>query len=312
MGQELWQIVVNPAAGGGRVREQRQEIQTDLRKAGVVFEWNESEGPMHAVELVKAMIQAGYRHLAVVGGDGSLNEVINGIFSQDEVPGTEIKLAVIPAGTGGDFARMYGIRSLEHGIRLLHEHKALIQDVGVAHWKTDQGTQHRYFGNVAGLAFDAFITDDTADMNKAGWRGLVTYLWAVLRNLWRYEQEELALVMENRNWREVTILANAGICRHNGGGMNLVPWADPQDGRFDISLVKSLSPLQVLLNIAKLYNGKLYRHDRAFHERSKWLDIQSPTGLEVDGEYLGRGTGRLEVIEAALKIAVPVAYKVAT
>ena len=153
-----WTVIHNPKSCSGKGAKHWPEIERLLQSAAVEFEVLQTDYAGHAILLAKDAIAGGARHLIAVGGDGTVNEVLNGIFQQSDVPSTEIVLTQIPIGTGNDWRRTVGIPKDYAGcVKLLSGWKEIRQDVGVVEWKTEQGTQRRYFDNVAGMGFEAAV-----------------------------------------------------------------------------------------------------------------------------------------------------------
>ena len=129
-GDVKWFVIVNPIAGSGRGLDDYPLISKLLRDNGIRCEAVFSEHKYHATELTVSAIEAGYRHIIVVGGDGTLHEVINGLFIQRHVDAAEVTIAVIAVGTGNDWIRMYGIpRRYAEAIRAIKEGYTFLQDV---------------------------------------------------------------------------------------------------------------------------------------------------------------------------------------
>lgn len=300
-----WFLIANPKAGGGKAKSEWHKIKRHMDVNQLTYECAWTEGPRHAVELVKEAASKGYKKLVAVGGDGTVNEVINGIFVQDELPSTDFLFGAIPIGTGNDWARTHKIpRSFRKSIQLLARQTYSMQDIGKVSYGLGEATQVRYFNNVLGLCFDAFVADQTKDQEKSGLKGQIFYLLGVLKCLKKFTCPSLHIRGEGFDFQGKAILANVGICRFSGGGMQLVPKAIPDDGLFDITVVDALTPGQVYRRLHLLYNGKLYNDAFVHHFRSSWVTVTaSPDSLlEVDGEMLGSIPASIELIPSALKV----------
>ena len=131
-GKVKWFVIVNPVAGGGRGLDHFPQISRYLRDAQILCEPVFTEHKFHATELTVSAVKEGYRNIIVVGGDGTLHEVVNGLFIQQVVPPSEVLLAVIAVGSGNDWIRMFGIpQNCADAIRAIREEHSFLQDVGV-------------------------------------------------------------------------------------------------------------------------------------------------------------------------------------
>ncbi|MEM7655599.1 MAG: diacylglycerol kinase family protein [Bacteroidota bacterium] len=297
-----WLILLNPLAGGRKALLRWDQLQRSLTDAGISFDMVWTEGPGDAATLALEGIAQGYRQLMGVGGDGTVHEILQAIMTQTVVPSQEITFTVFPIGTGNDWARMYGISDRLVALRKrLQEGKPQLQDVG--HIRFSDGSQ-RFFANVLGACYDAYVVEKTQGQDRSGWKGTVLYLRQLVKGLWAYQAPEIHLKGEGFERKGPAILVNAGICQYSGGGMRLVPEAIPDDGLLDITFVDSLGPWEVIRNLPKLYNGKLYAHPQAEHARSPWLEISSQPNsqIEADGELLGQLPARIELIPNALRV----------
>ncbi|MEM7370427.1 MAG: diacylglycerol kinase family protein [Bacteroidota bacterium] len=300
-----WFLIANPKAGGGKAQKDWNKIQRTLDTVGLGYDCVWTERPFHAIDLVRSALEKGYRKFAALGGDGTVNEVINGIFSQQLVPSRELLFGVLPIGTGNDWARTYRIpKAYAKSIPLLKKAKSRVQDIGKVTYNRDGVSHTRFFNNVLGLCFDAFVADQTKDQSKSGLKGQLFYLLGVLKCLGKYSCPTLHVQGEGIDFHGPAILANVGLCRFSGGGMQLVPQAIPGDGLFDITIVEALTPAQVYRRLPLLYNGKLYKDSHVHHFRSSWVTVSATPDslLEVDGENLGEIPASIDLLPAALNV----------
>ena len=158
-----WLVIVNPHAGGSKAKTDWPQIRKHLTEAGFLFDSYFSEYPHHAIELVKNLIsEKKYTQVIAVGGDGTLNEVINGVFHQQTVPPADVHVGLITIGTGNDWGRMYALpKNYEGQIEILKKGHFLLQDVGQVHYSHDTQKTSRYFVNIAGMGFDALVAKKT-------------------------------------------------------------------------------------------------------------------------------------------------------
>ncbi|MDE7069157.1 MAG: acylglycerol kinase family protein, partial [Alistipes sp.] len=152
---QRWFVIVNPVAGNGRGLDHFPQISKLLRDAGIPSEPVFTEHKCHATELTVSAVKQGFRRIIAVGGDGTLHEVVNGLFIQQTVDPREVLLAVIAVGSGNDWIRTFGIPSrYADAIRAIREGKSFLQDVGMVCYEEAHYRQHLRMANVAGTGFD--------------------------------------------------------------------------------------------------------------------------------------------------------------
>ena len=158
MNQPFWYIIANPAAGNGKVGRIWHDIEQLLQALGFSYTVKFTDHRGHAMRLVDDAILNGHRHILGLGGDGTNHELVNGILAQNRTPSADIHYALLPVGTGNDWARNYRIPNdpRQRLLRLL-EGKTVLQDVGKVAYRRDGLQTERFFVNVAGMAYDAFI-----------------------------------------------------------------------------------------------------------------------------------------------------------
>lgn len=305
-----WFLIVNPTAGGGKGRKSWNEIEKLLAQMDIAYDYAMSEHSGHIIEVTKAAIAKGYRRIAAVGGDGTAHEVINGIFQQTEVPGTDIIFAIIPVGTGNDWIRTHKIpNNFKKAILLMKEGKTMFHDIGkVDYWDMDDQPQSRFFLNVAGLGYDAFVTRATKYGSR--WMGnKLYYLTTIMRCVTQYKATKARIIYDDKI-TEGTIYSTAvGICIFNGGGAQFVPQAIPNDGLFALTFFQGITAWDVVLNSRRFYNGTVTSLPQATtgqvrHVRVEPLDGEE-TLLEADGEFLGKAPADFTMFPNALRVIVP-------
>jgi YegS/Rv2252/BmrU family lipid kinase len=241
--------------------------------------------------------------LVVVGGDGTVNEVVNGLAGRE---GPE--LAVIPRGTGRDFVRTYGIpHKLDDALRTVRDGRAREIDVGRARFRSWQGEPAEwYFANIASAGMSGAIAKRANETSKA-LGGKVSYFWATFAVFSRWRTSELTVTVgaETRRARMHDVVVANG--RYFGGGMMICPEAEPDDGVFDVLLIGNLTKRDLLLTLPKTYRGKHLPHPKAELLRGPTVEIEAPEPLpvELDGEQPGTTPARFEIIPRALRLRVP-------
>lgn len=306
MQQPFWHIIVNPAAGNGRVGRRWPEIERLLQEFGFSYTVKFTEYRGHAIRLVEDAALKGHRHFLALGGDGTNHEMTNGILRQTVASSAEITYALLPVGTGNDWARSYGIpHDPRARLQRLKEGRVVYQDVGKVVYQGDGRTQERFFVNVAGMAYDAYIAKK---LDRHRFVSRLQYLLMVGQYLFEYRLTPARLQFDGRTVDDFFYTINIGICRYSGGGMQLVPQALPDDGLLALTFARRLPKWEVLLQTRRFYNGTLLQHPKVEGVQTKQLRVNhlggQPTLLEADGEFLGETPAEFFILEKALRIAL--------
>ena len=265
--------------------------------------------PFHAIDLVQKAVEMGYRKFLAVGGDGTINEVVNGIFRQNTVPTAEILFSVVPLGTGSDWIKMYKIpRNYKKAIPLIAKGQIRKQDVGKVSYQSENGEESRYFGNVAGMAFDAFAVVNSLKMNKSGFMGQLAYLVLILGLIPKYKSEKMLIEGDNFHYEGNVFCLNIGICKYNGGGMQTVPNAVADDGLFEITIIEKMPILRIFWELRRLYLANIHKVPnvvKSYQTTRLKVTTQAFDYVEADGELFGKCPVSFEILPQALNIQVP-------
>ncbi len=305
--EDSFLVIVNPNAGKRKGKKDWNIISSLLKEADIRYKAVFTQSPGHAIDISVSHIEEGYKKLIVVGGDGTMNEVVNGIFSQKRYPTTEISLGMITVGTGNDWGRMFNIPGkYPEAISLIKKNKSFIQDAGVVRYYHGQVQNSRYFVNIAGIGFDAMVVSKTNKMKEAGAGGSWSYLKSIIISLIKYHHTAIKISIDNREIRNDVFNISIGICKYNGGGMMQLPDAIPDDGLFDITLINKIKKHDVIFNLRRLYDGTITKHPMVETYKGKFITIDSEPAihLETDGESLGNSPFTFEIIPRSIKVIV--------
>ncbi|MDO4757632.1 MAG: diacylglycerol kinase family lipid kinase [Rikenellaceae bacterium] len=305
---EKWFVIVNPVAGGGRGLDDFPLISRLMREAGIHAEPVFTEHKFHAVELTVSAVKEGYRHILVVGGDGTLHEVVNGLYIQQVAKPTDVLLAVVGVGSGNDWVRSFGASTrYQDAVRNIKEGYAFLQDVGEVTYEESQYRQKRYVANVAGVGFDAHVIRLISHQEKKGKRSAWHYTGNLLRSYFGYKSTGVKIwVDDKRVYNGLLFSVALGICKYHGGGIQQLPEAVSDDGMWDLTLVKPFHFWHVIFRLRYLYNGGIYRIGHVIHERGSRVRIESSpeVSLEADGELLGETPLDFSIIPRGIKVVV--------
>ncbi len=297
-------LIVNPIAGAGRTAKKWPQIMTHLQSIGLRFEYDVTEAPGHARELAKSAAKKGYELVVSVGGDGTTNEVVNGLYDAGNI--AEIMLGIIGTGTGHDYIRTIGIPwAYQDACQCLKNPRKFAVDVGVVEYLSSGQMEKRLFVNFAGLGFDAEIVKATTLRYKE-LKSTASYLTGLLTALLFYKNKEVTLSVDGEvaDRKVCTILVSNG--KYGGGGMFAAPDADPADGLLDVLIIGDLSKPDLLWSLPRVYKGTHLTHPKVTIKRAREVEIQSTeaVSLQADGELLGGLPARFYLLPSILNIAV--------
>ncbi len=301
-----WYFIVNPCAAGGKSQGIWEDYKSRLGLAGINFEFSRTERPCHAGSLTVQAIEKGYRNFVAVGGDGTLNEILNGLCSQETVPADQICLTQIPVGTGNDWRKTHDLPGdPEDMIQLLKSGIKGKQDIGCVTYRDDSGAEQiHYFLNIAGLGFDAVVAAATNKAKEKGRSGKLTYLLCLLKSLVGYKLIPMRLEVDGEKFFADVLSMSVAICQYNGGGMKQAPDAIPDDGLFDVTVISEFNTLEIVRHINKLYDGSFTKLPKVHTFRGKHVKIDADPYalLEADGESLGRTPFEFRILPVSLGI----------
>lgn len=298
-----WLVIVNPASGRPDGGVGWRAIEAALRRAGVAFDVVHTERPGHGGELVQAALLDGRLHIAVAGGDGSVNEVVQGVMNAGLTDTREVTLAVIPTGTGNDWARTLRITRRPADIaRAIAGGRTMLHDVGAIDLAGPDPAR-RWFINVAGAGYDAYVTERVPRPVP----GAFTYLGIALEGLARYRAPHFRITADDVTLEDRLLLAFVANAQYCGNRMHVVPTARIDDGRLDVLAVRELSLPAVLPKLVKLYSGRILGDRAVRHLRAERVRIETepPAVIQADGQIVGETPAEFSVLRQALRVVVP-------
>ena len=303
-----WFVIVNPVSGGGKGLADFPKISHLLRENGIEHDPAFTEHRYHATELAVEAVNRGYRKIIAVGGDGTLNEVVNGLFIQRQCEPKDILLAVVAVGTGNDWVRTFCTpRNYSAAIRAIKEEYSFLQDVGKVTYTESKFEQTRYMANVAGLGFDADVIEIFNHLKLKGYKGKWLYIYSILKGYFSLKPYGVTVEVDGeRVFHNLLFSMAVGICKYNGGGIQQLPKAVADDGLLDVTIIKPLHWWHVLFRAGRLFNGKIYSIGHIKHAQGKVVKITSSPNMlvETDGEMRGHTPVTVEVEPKAIRIVV--------
>ncbi|MGQ9619902.1 MAG: diacylglycerol/lipid kinase family protein [Bacteroidales bacterium] len=298
-------VIVNPNAGNGKGRKDWERISSLFASAGISASACFTTCRGNAIELAIKGIGDGFRKIITVGGDGTLNEVLNGAYTQNICRPDEICLGFIPVGTGNDWGRMFGIPLVYEGaVEVIKNGKTMLHDVGVVNYHLGEEKHTRYFINIAGVGFEAMVVKKSNRQKEKGKSNKAIYLYNLLSSLISYKNIEATITIEGKTVTNRIFSINVGNGRYCGGGMRQTPDALPDDGFLDITVIREIGRLEIIKNLKILYDGTILSHPKVDGYRTKNLKVESETLLfiEADGESLGHTPAEFSIIPSGINI----------
>ena len=306
MEQPFWYIIANPTSGGGAVRRQWPLLEQLLQELGFSYTVQFTEHAGHATRLAEDAILQGHLYLLGIGGDGTNHEIANGILGQQFVPSAAITYALLPIGTGNDWARNYQLPAdPRRRLQQILLGETILQDAGLVTYYQNGQPAKRYFVNVAGMAYDGYIGQKMMQHRVTKpWQ----YLLLVAKYLIQYRLQKARITYDGQQAEDYFYTINIGICRFSGGGMQLVPQAVPDDGLLALTFARALKKWEVLAQTHRFYNGTILKHPKVEGFQARSIRVEAvgevPTLLEADGEFLGETPVEFSILEKVLRIVV--------
>lgn len=299
-----WHIISNPNTSSKNRIIDESFLLDHFKKMNIPYAMHLSDGAGKGWAIAKELCKSGIRHLMVFGGDGSINEVVNGIYESGANP-EEVYLAIVPFGTGNDFCRTLGYPRHPHEF-LLFMNKAQFAptDVGVVETVVDgEVTARRHFINIAGFAFDAAVINETTKGKPKLFPNAV-YLMKLVKVLFGYPCTPVHITTEEVEYCDEMFTIACGNAQYNGNGMRQVPMADPHDGQLDLVTIRKIRPLKVIANVKNLFSGKHISLPEARVTRTRFVEIRADKPIlgEVEGEMLQTGNYRIHIADRRLNV----------
>ena len=300
-----WLVIVNPNAGNGKGRKDWEHISKCLGNNGLVWSEEFTERKGEAISLAQEAISRGYRKILCVGGDGTLNEIVNGVIRQEICPARDITLGLIPVGTGNDWGRMFGIPiDYKGAAQIIKDGKTMFHDIGMVTFYNGTEKGERYFINISGLGFQSVVVNRTNIQKDKGRSSKAIYFYNLLLSLISYKNTKAEIVIDDIRTEATIFSLNVGNGRYCGGGMRQTPFALPDDGILDVTVIKGMGKIEIIRNLTRLYDGTILNHPKVDSYRCQKVSVSSDSVLYVDadGESLGHTPAEFTVIPLSLNI----------
>ena len=294
--------VVNPRSATGKTGKLWPKIAASLPALDVRF----TQFPGHATKLTRECLGEGYERIIAVGGDGTINEVVNGFFVDGRPIRPNAVLAILPLGTGSDFQKSLGIATMEDAIQLVNQEKPGPIDIGMVEYQAPDGSRaRRHFANVVSFGMGGEVAARAKNfLSKIS--GKAAFVLATAQVFLTYQAKSIELTIDGQAHGPFTI-TNIGVGngRYHGGGMHVCPRAVLDDGLLEVTVIDALSSYELVRDLKVLYSENLYVHPKTQHLRGSRITARSaqPVTIEVDGESLGGLPLDFSILTRALRVA---------
>ena len=275
----------------------RSEFQVEIRKSTLENSFQ---------ELTMNAINKGVDYLILVGGDGSINEGVNGYFDANSELREKVILGVYPAGSGNDFSKSLGVgNDLEQLLLLVKNASFKKIDVGLMHFNNVDNTPgKRYFINIADIGIGGYVANKISDSKKRLGADF-TYTKALIQSFFKYKKQKVQLTSKDYNWSGKMMSICMANGKYFGSGMCIAPDASLTDGKMQLVIIGEVSLYDYLKNIPKIKKGHKVVHkeiEYSFAEKCEITAIDNPCPIDMDGEYVGTTPLKTEVISNQLKM----------
>ncbi|MFQ5858933.1 MAG: diacylglycerol/lipid kinase family protein [Anaerolineae bacterium] len=280
-------IILNPAAGRGRpAGRHRGDLEAALAQAGVPYDIVLTPARGGAIALARQGVERGYDRIVAVGGDGTINEVVNGIKGTEASLGRRAQLGIIPLGTASDFVKVldgFQPNDIAGGVRRLVAGGARSVDLGRV--QVGDG-EPRFFINALGTGLDAQVAAESLKLTRL--KGLAVYLIAIIRALTNYKAHPMTVEYDDHRVHRRLLFVSVANGRCQGGGFWLTPDALVDDGLLDLCLVDNMRLDEIIRHIPKVMKGTHTRLKQVRMGRGRRVGITctAPVPVATDGEVL--------------------------
>ncbi|KTD80483.1 diacylglycerol/lipid kinase family protein [Legionella waltersii] len=300
-------VVINPIAGGGRGKKVWRVLEPGLNAVFSNVTYRMSNR-VNDLELMTAgLLEGNPDYLLIIGGDGTLNHVLNGIIQDDKIKNPNLKIAFFNAGCGGDFIRQFPQQKITEFLDRLSHNQSVPCDIGKI---SSEACSPRYFINIASCGLSGYVVSRTLTskwLKKLG--GTLNYLTHSILGLLTYRSAKVRVQIDDNPSFETSLLLLA-VCSGQffGGRMHVAPMAIIDDGLFDVVLFSNLSKVRAILKLHKIYSGSHVLDDKVHYVQAKMVTVEpletGPILIESDGENAGQLPATFSILNEKLALIV--------
>lgn len=285
-------IIANPLAGRGRGQKVAQFTKNFLTEQGVDFQLMYTRSAGHAIELAQRASES-HETVAALGGDGTIREVLEGIWRSPAA------LGIIPGGTGNDYARGLGIpREAELAIQTLLHGQEVLFDIGLEN--------DVVFGQMASIGFSADVLEYVNSHRKGFWKGSAAFLAGIVATIRSLRSFPVKIIIDGQAIEKKIIALFALNMPYGGGGMQFAPEARYDSGHFHILLIEEIGKLDFTLTLPKIYSGKHVTHPAVTILTGKEVTIEGdPLPIMIDGDIFPAQPFHTKIRPKAMRVIAP-------
>ncbi|WP_397364176.1 diacylglycerol/lipid kinase family protein [Olleya sp. R77988] len=294
-------VIINPVSGNGKGKTIWKKIQDKLNTQFTI-DFAFTTHPKHEIELTKIAIKKGITRFVIIGGDGTLNNFINGVFSQNTVDHSDIAFGIIPIGTGNDWVKTHHIsKNINKALQTIFDGQTDTQDVGCISY-LDNPKSKKYFINLAGIGFDGKVVNIVKNDRALG---KLTYILGALKGVFSFNLFDSKITYDKDVLNLIDcFMIQIGVCKYTGSGMQLTKQPNPKDGLFDITIATAFTKWDIIRNLHKLFSGKITSHKKVNVFKTNALKIsfnKEQPFIQADGEQLKTGTIEVSIIPNGIR-----------
>lgn len=274
-----------------------------------MFDYRVTRFAGHASKIARYYVQKNYKNIMVLGGDGTMSEVINGIFNATTKSTQELKIALIPRGTGNDWGRFWGLTAdYRKSIEVLLKGKTQPIDIGKVEYDMEGEKEAHYFINSIGLGLDAAVVNLTHRLKEFFGSHSFLYSVSLLLAVFSYRSHKVKLYSHEKNIDDGMFTMNIANGCYSGGGLKQTPNALPYDGWLDVMMARKPTFVDIIGALVALFRGKLLEHPAivSFQTRELLVQCDKNALMEADGIIVnGSSPFKISIIPGAIQMIVP-------
>jgi len=304
-----WAIIINPKSGKKKFRQQRKYLFMMLKQENIPFDYHVTRFAGHASKIARYFVENNYKNIMVLGGDGTISEVINGIFNAKLQNTADLKIALIPRGTGNDWGRFWGLNAdYKKSIDVFLKAKTQKIDIGKVEFDMEGQRETHYFINSIGLGLDAAVVNLTHRLKEIFGSHSFMYSISLLLAVFSYKAHKVKIYSDERNISEAMFSMNVANGCYSGGGLKQTPFALPYDGLLDVMLAKKPKFSDILGALFYLFRGKILEHPviESFQTRKLMVQCDKKALMEADGIIVnGSSPFQISILPEAIQMIIP-------
>ncbi|MDD3078475.1 MAG: diacylglycerol kinase family lipid kinase [Paludibacter sp.] len=304
-----WAIIINPKSGKKKFRQQRKYLFQLLKHHKISFDYRLTKFAGHASKIARYFVEKDYKNILVIGGDGTMSEVINGIFSANIKNTSDLRIALVPRGTGNDWGRFWGLTSnYKKSLDVFLKGKTHFIDIGKVEYNMEGQNEQHFFINSIGLGLDAEVVNTTHRLKAILGSHSILYSISLLLSVFSYKAHKVRIFSEEKEINSKMYTMSIANGCYTGGGLKQTPEAVPDDGLLDIMMAHKPTFFDIIGALAYLFRGKMLEHPIITSFRSKEMLIQCDKTvlMEADGIIVhGFSPFKISIIPNAIQMVVP-------